>query len=924
MPRRLTDLPAGALARALFEAVPEGVLVLDPEGVVVDASAAFAEMLGYPRDEVIGRAPPHPWWVDGMLPSVSRRFPPGAARQAPAVLVRRDGTTLPATVRSATPEGPDGPTVVVIGRVSSAPGLPLGDESYRAIVAAVHEGVVVHGPDGRIVSCNPSAERILRVPAGEIVGRDWTDWGAVREDGTAMPPHEDPSALASVTGRPQNDVVMGLHTADGEVRWIAVNAEPVMGDDGVVTAVVATFADIGERRQREEMVSRLGRILEQSRDEVHVFDSRTLQLVQVNRAAVTNTGYPMADLHRMTPLDLLPELDPSAFAAIVEPLRTGDVERVQFETVHRRRDGSTYPVEVRMQLVGSETPPVVAAVVLDITARHAAEVELRGREAENRRLANEQGALRRVATAVALEGDPQTVFDLVCEEAVRLIGALGGGLVRFEDDRTATAVGAWSVVGAAPAFAERESLDDDGLAALVRRTERPARRDGGARGDGSSDVAVAAPVRAGERLWGAIGVTGIAHERAAPDAVERLGRFAELVGIAVSNAEARARLAALAATDHLTGLANHRTFQERLAEEVVRAARHDRRFSLVLLDLDHFKRVNDDLGHQMGDAVLREAARRLGGLARAGDLVARVGGDEFAWLMPETGGMEAWRAADRAREAISADPFPGVGRLSISAGVCDLDQAPQQSELFRLADGALYWAKQHGRDVTFLYSPEVVEVLSDAEHAERLTRLQALQSIRVLARAVDAKDPSTRQHSERVAEVAKVLATVLGWSADDASALRDAGLVHDVGKIAVPDAILFKPDRLTDLEFRRVRAHAALGAEIVADVLSDAQVAWVRGHHERWDGDGYPDRLSGEGIPVGARILTLADAWDVMTSARPYGAPLAREDALAECRRCSGRQFWPAAVAALERVLADGLLSADLLSARPRGGRARR
>ncbi|MBY0397744.1 MAG: HD-GYP domain-containing protein, partial [Thermoleophilia bacterium] len=228
---------------------------------------------------------------------------------------------------------------------------------------------------------------------------------------------------------------------------------------------------------------------------------------------------------------------------------------------------------------------------------------------------------------------------------------------------------------------------------------------------------------------------------------------------------------------------------------------------------------------------------------------------------------------------------------------------------FRLADGALYWAKQHGRDVAFLYSPEVVEVLSDAEQAERLTRLQALQSIRVLARAVDAKDRSTRQHSERVAEVAKVLAEELGWSPEDAAALRDAGLVHDVGKIAVPDAILFKPDRLTADEFARVRAHAALGAEIVADVLSASQVAWVRGHHERWDGSGYPDRLAGEGIPVGARILTLADAWDVMTSERPYGVPLSREDALAECRRCSGSQFWPAAVDALERVLAAGLLT---------------
>ena len=302
--RRLTDLPAGALARALFEAIPDGVLVLDADGVVVDASDAVCEMLGYPRDEIIGRAPPHPWWVNGMLPRRVAALPAvrRPARRRRCWCAATGPRSPPRCGRSRLGDGGDGGgNVVVLGRVPSAPGLPLGDESYRAVVAAVHEGVVVHGPDGRIVSCNPSAERILRVASDEIVGRDWAHWDAVREDGSAIPPHENPSTLAAVTGRPQNDVVMGIRTPEGEVRWIAVNAEPVPADDGGVAAVVATFSDIAGRRQREELVSRLGRILEQSRDEVHVFDSRTLRLVQVNRAAVTNTGYPMADLHRMTP-----------------------------------------------------------------------------------------------------------------------------------------------------------------------------------------------------------------------------------------------------------------------------------------------------------------------------------------------------------------------------------------------------------------------------------------------------------------------------------------------------------------------------------------------------------------------------------------------------------------------------------------------
>jgi diguanylate cyclase (GGDEF)-like protein len=326
----------------------------------------------------------------------------------------------------------------------------------------------------------------------------------------------------------------------------------------------------------------------------------------------------------------------------------------------------------------------------------------------------------------------------------------------------------------------------------------------------------------------------------------------------------------------------------------------------VLLDIDHFKRVNDDLGHQAGDAVIRETARRLNALTRAGDLMARVGGDEFAWLMPEAGGMEAWRAADRARELVARTTIGEVGTVSVSAGVCDLEQAGSAGELQRLAEGALYWAKQHGRDVAFLYSPKVVEELSAQERADRLQRLQALQSIRVLARAVDAKDSSTREHSERVAELAVAIGTALGWEGEALVRLREAGLVHDVGKIGVPDRILFKPGRLSHEEYEEIKQHARIGAEMVVDVLTPEQVDWVRGHHERWDGAGYPSGLKGDRIPLGAQILALADSWDVMTSVRPYHEPLSIDEALAECRRCAGGQFSQEVVDALEALVRAG------------------
>ena len=362
-----------------------------------------------------------------------------------------------------------------------------------------------------------------------------------------------------------------------------------------------------------------------------------------------------------------------------------------------------------------------------------------------------------------------------------------------------------------------------------------------------------------------------------------------------------------AAVDPLTGLANHRTFHERLRTEVEGARRRKRGLALVLMDLDHFKRVNDVHGHQVGDRVLQHAARVLAAETRAGELVARVGGEEFAMILPEADADEALRAAERVRRGIAAADFPAVGRMTMSAGVCDISQAADADALYRLADGALYWAKHHGRDVVMRYSPEVTRALSAQEQAERLEHQQALVSIRVLARVVDAKDPSTRRHSERVAELCEELADALGWPPERCRLLADAGLVHDVGKIGVPDAILSKPARLSPEEYEQVKEHAELGARIVAEALTAEQVSWIRSHHERWGGGGYPAGLVAESIPEGARIMALADAWDVMTSQRPYMAvPATPARAIAECRSVAGAQFWPPAVEALIRIRGGG------------------
>ncbi|HWH31160.1 MAG TPA: diguanylate cyclase, partial [Egibacteraceae bacterium] len=452
------------------------------------------------------------------------------------------------------------------------------------------------------------------------------------------------------------------------------------------------------------------------------------------------------------------------------------------------------------------------------------------------------------------------------------------------------------------------------VAALLAGGRRSVRLDGDdLPRHGSAGVAVAAgftslaigALRMGGVLWGTVGVAG--RQRLADDVPARLEEFAQLATTTIAHAEARARLAAQATTDYLTGLLNHRSFHERLHAEWERARRHDRPLALVLFDIDRFKAVNDTAGHHAGDRVLEGVAERLRTLARPGDVLGRIGGDEIAWLLPETDGLGAFAAAERARAHVAAAPI-AHRVVTLSAGACDRVDADDAEALLRLADGALYWAKAHGRDAAYLYDPEVVRELSADERAQRLAREQALVGLRALARAVDAKDPSTQRHAERVAATAVALATVLGWPEERRGALHEAGLLHDVGKIGVPDAVLFKPGRLTPEEYAQVKQHAELGAEIANEVLAPEQVAWIRQHHERWDGGGYPAGLAQESISEGGRILALADAWDVMTGVRPYQVGRSVDDALRECRACGGTQFDPRLVEVLIDCVQRGTL----------------
>lgn len=356
-------------------------------------------------------------------------------------------------------------------------------------------------------------------------------------------------------------------------------------------------------------------------------------------------------------------------------------------------------------------------------------------------------------------------------------------------------------------------------------------------------------------------------------------------------------------TDSLTRLGNSRSYELALASALEQA---DARMplTLCLVDVDDFKQINDAFGHQVGDGVLAGVA---GVLFSSGEDVQafRLGGDEFGLLV--WGGPEAVRRElEDLYRRISAASFPHGEAVTVSCGTAafPLDALDVQ-ELERMADGSLYWAKHNGKNRWCVYAPDAVHVFPVEELERRAERQARLRAAENLVRVVDAKDAYTGAHSERVALYVEGISRRLGLDDELVEQLKLAGRLHDLGKIAVSDSILQKPTSLTPDEAEQVSTHPHLGASLLDGMDIRPVDVWIRHHHEQWDGSGYPDGLAADDIPLGSRVILVADAYDAMTSDRSYSAASSPERAVAELRRMAGIQFDPVVVAALESYLTE-------------------
>ncbi len=359
------------------------------------------------------------------------------------------------------------------------------------------------------------------------------------------------------------------------------------------------------------------------------------------------------------------------------------------------------------------------------------------------------------------------------------------------------------------------------------------------------------------------------------------------------------RLAAISSTDSLTGLRNHRAFHEDLVRELARTARTGAPVALAMLDLDGLKAVNDSLGHQAGDERLTTFAEALLATVRGSDSAYRVGGDEFAVILA---GERSWGALELVNR-LQATLRDREAPISVTAGITDATTPRDRDSVIREADLALITTKQR-RGRAAIYTPELEPATAEVDLVREQRYANSLAG--ALAHAVDAKDPRTRSHSQTVSQLCVMVATELGFEPRQLGRIRVAGLLHDVGKIGIPGGILQKPARLIADEYEQMKHHPVLGAEIVRAANFADEARWVRHHHERFDGSGYPDGLAGEQIPLESRIILVADAFEAITADRPYRTALGRELALAELHANAGSQFDPRVVEAFCRALGAG------------------
>ncbi len=764
---------------------------------------------------------------------------------------------------------------------------------------------------GRWVFLNDAACQFYGKPREELLGTD--SRASLHPDDierTAQVIRETRASKELTTGFVNRQITpMGIRT----VEW---NGYPLFDDEGQYAGIQITGRDVTERKQMEEALreseARYRLIAENSTDVIWSTDLN-FKYTYVSPSVTRLRGYSVEEVMASTFKETLP---PASLEVARQMLAQALAENIQraaepFEsrTVELElncKDGSTVWTEIQVTFLrDSDGKPIgIMGVTRDISERKKMEEALRESEARYRLLAEN-------ASDLIWTMDTNLNYTYVSPSVERMRGYKAEEVMGTRVNETMTPA---SLDAIRKAFVEEMAMQKGQQNDLFRFRTLEAEM----------------YCKDGSTVWTEIRMTFLRDPDGRPLGLLGVSRdITERKQMEEERARLHAELELRAITDSLTGLYNHAHFYQRLAEEIERSKRYKQGFAVVMMDVDNFKHYNDSRGHQAGDEALCLVGDCIRSGLRRSDIPFRYGGDEFAAILPNADSSRAQAVVNRINRRIAARlkemGNPPDAWLGLSAGVASFPQdATTADELVRMADDALYDAKrvararaatERGQAISLASLSETLvekqpRVLSAAA-ASLVATLQDvslpdvpaeldLRAIAAVGAAAEIKDRYIRGHQERASLWAAALAEEIGLSPERVRSIRIAGLLHDLGKVTVSERILNKPGKLTEEEFAKVKQHAPVGAMIIISEAETLQqlAPIVRHHHERFDGNGYPDGLAHEDIPLEARILAVADVFDAMTHERSYRKALSRTEAISEVERGAGTQFDPAVVKA--------------------------
>jgi diguanylate cyclase (GGDEF)-like protein/PAS domain S-box-containing protein/putative nucleotidyltransferase with HDIG domain len=891
--------------RVMFDSMMDGIVVSDPNINIVDINRAAVEMIGNgTKKELVGRSVMDIIRFkdqEAAMANLARMFKEGRPQEKVEYSIILPGDReAEVEVSTAMMHDNAGNLVGFVNairditeRKKAEEALRKSEEKYRNLVERERDVIVSVDALGFVKSVNSAvemwgytADEVLKMNFLELIVPEWREVTATQLQSRLLE-----------TGEYVGETMVARK--DGEQRPIEYSAV-VIQEGGKYAGAQAIVRDISERKKSEEALQakeRYFRAITDLSSGAALVVSPDGNIADVTGGLERISGHTREGTLGRSALEFIhPDDLEKSGAAFNEVLRNPG-KTVTFEARLKNAQGKWQWTESMItNLLDHHDVRGIVNHLVDVTARKKTEEDIK-------RHVSRVEALYGVAQVISQSPTLDTMFKDTLGKVCTAMETESGCILMLDFDEHALKLKACKGVpeNTMQQFATID-LTDQGIENILNLTgpitevdETQEMAEIGKIREvvadiGSKGIAVA-PFFSGKDLQGLIVIFTTKDRTFSSEDLDLLKAISNEISIGINNMMLLEKTRKMSVTDELTGLYNRRYFFEMLDVEINRAGRTKNPFSLVMLDLDGFKEYNDKYGHSNGDAVLETFSRILKSSIRKSDMAFRYGGDEFALILPSADAEKAKKIVQRARakwqKATLAQSRVFGGHVGFSTGIAEYPENAESADgLIFLADAALYQAKKNG------YEDKIVSELRTL--STDIMDVATQDQVYALAATVDARDPYTYGHSQRVAEIAMLIGKAVGLSSEDLDKLQAAALLHDIGKVGVPDAILTKMGNPTPEEWDVIKKHCSEGARIVSYVKELASLVPIILHHHEWyDGSGYPGGLKGMDIPSGARITTVADSYDTMVTKRPYREVISPSEACEELKRKAGTQFDP-------------------------------